>query len=104
MSRKNLTILQEEINGFCRRWKVVELAIFGSAGREDFNEESDVDILVTFGPEAIVGLFDMAQMQIELEELFGRPVDLVEKAGLQNPYRRTEILRTSRVVYAAERT
>jgi predicted nucleotidyltransferase len=40
-------------------------------------------------------------MQVELETLFGRPVDLVEKAGLRNPYRRREILETARIIYEA---
>ncbi len=51
--------------------------------------------------DAHISLFDLAQMQVELEALFDRPVDLVEKAGLRNPYRRDEILKTAQVVYAA---
>jgi hypothetical protein len=101
MSRKSLILPQEKIREFCQRWNVAEFAVFGSALREDFSPDSDVDVLVTFSPGADVGLFDMAQMQLELEKLFGRPVDLVEKASLRNPYRRREILKTARVVYAA---
>ncbi|MGE5250107.1 MAG: nucleotidyltransferase family protein [Bacteroidota bacterium] len=104
MTAKRIPIPQEQISEFCRRWKVTELAVFGSAVGGNLTPESDVDILVSFAPDTQVGLFDLAQMQMELESLFGRPVDLVEKAGLQNPYRRREILRTSKVVYAAERT
>jgi len=69
--------------------------------REDFRPGSDVDVLVTFAPEAQVSLFDLVQMQIELESLFGRPVDVVEKDALRNPFRKREILGTAQVVYAA---
>lgn len=101
MMKLRLSIPRRKIAAFCQRWSVVELAIFGSALRDDFRPGSDVDVLVTFAPNAHISLFDMAQMQIELEALFSRPVDLVEKAGLRNPYRRREILETARVVYAA---
>ncbi len=100
MEHKNIPIPREKISVFCQRWDVVEFAIFGSALRDDFNAQSDVDVLVTFAEKAKISLFDFAQMQIELEEIFGRPVDLVEKASLRNPYRRKEILETAQVVYA----
>lgn len=80
----------------------MELSLFGSILRRDFNESSDIDVLVTFHPEAQITLFDLAQMQIELQNLFGKPVDLVEKAGLRNPYRRAEILKNALVIYADE--
>ncbi len=100
MSEYPFPLLREEIAAFCHRWQVTELAIFGSAMRDDFNALSDVDILVTFDASAEITLLDLAQMQIELERLFNRPVDLVEKAALRNPYRRREILENSQVVYA----
>ena len=79
----------------------MEFSLFGSILREDFRSDSDVDVLVTFAPEAQVSLFDLVQMQIELESLFGRPVDVVEKDALRNPFRKREILSTAEVVYAA---
>jgi predicted nucleotidyltransferase len=91
---------KKEIMAFCQKWGVIELAIFGSALRDDFGTLSDVDVLVSFADTAEITLFDLAQMQIELERLFGRPVDLVEKAALRNPYRRREILATAQVMYA----
>ena len=75
--------------------------MFGSVLREDFRPDSDIDVLVTIDPKAQIGLFEIAQMQIELENLFKRPVDLLEKEGLRNPYRRHEILSTAEVIYAA---
>ena len=101
MSKIRLPIPRKKISEFCLRWKVVEFSLFGSILREDFRPESDVDVLVTFAPEAQVSLFDLVQMQIELEILFGRPVDVVEKDALRNPFRKREILGTAQVVYAA---
>ena len=101
MSKIRLPIPRKKISEFCLRWKVVEFSLFGSILREDFRPESDVDVLVTFAPEAQVSLFDLVQMQIELESLFGRPVDVVEKDALRNPFRKREILSTAQVVYAA---
>jgi predicted nucleotidyltransferase len=101
MSANRFAFPQREITAFCRRWNVSELSVFGSVIRKDFLPDSDIDVLVVFQPRAHIGLFDMAQMQIELELLFGRAVDLVEKAGLRNPYRRRQILKTAQVFYAA---
>lgn len=97
----NIDIPTQAIEDFCRRWKVVELSLFGSVLRDDFRPDSDVDVLVVFAPDAAWRWRDRARMEEELEELFGRRVDLVEKDALENPFRRREILRTHRVVYAA---
>ena len=75
--------------------------MFGSVLRADFRSDSDIDVLVSIDPRAHIGLFEIAEMKIELEGMFKRPVDLVEKEGLRNPYRRSEILSTAQVVYAA---
>lgn len=95
------TVAPEHITGFCRRWKVTELAVFGSVLRADFRNESDVDVLVSFNEEADWSLFDLATMQQELAEMFGRSVDLVEETALRNPYRRHAIRKTKHVLYAA---
>jgi predicted nucleotidyltransferase len=99
MDEHLFSLPKDQITAFCQRWKVVEFAIFGSVLRQDFNALSDIDILVSFDDLAEITLLDLAQMQIELEQLFNRPVDLVEKAALRNPYRRKEILETAQVVY-----
>lgn len=96
-----LTVPARELELLCSRWKIRELALFGSVLRSDFGPDSDIDCLVTFAPEARWSLFDLVGLQDELESLFGRPVDLVEKNALRNPFRRREILRTHRVLYAA---
>ena len=92
---------REKIEAFCRRWKVIEFSLFGSVLREDFGPGSDVDVLVTFAPDARHSLFDIVDMRDELKEVFGRNVDLVEEPLLENPFRRREILRTKELIYAA---
>jgi len=101
MSRKKFRIPHKKIAEFCKRWTINEFSLFGSVLREDFRPDSDIDVLVSIDPAAQIGLLEIAKMQIELEKLFKRPVDLVEKEGLRNPYRRREILSTAQVIYAA---
>lgn len=96
-----IPIDHDQIADFCRRWKITELAFFGSVLRDDFRPDSDVDVLVTFAPDAQWSLFDLVEIQEALSEMLGRKVDLIEKRGLRNPFRRYEILRTKEVVYAA---
>ena len=91
----------EKIAEFCRRWKITEFGIFGSVLRDDFRPDSDIDVLVTFAPDAGWSLFDLAQMEEELKAICGREVQLVERAGLRTPFRRQEILKNLQVVYAA---
>lgn len=96
-----LNIDQKKIVAFCQKWKVAEFAMFGSVLREDFRpDESDVDVLVDFLPEANIGLFELVNMQDELEAMFGRKVDLVPKRGLK-PMIREEVLGSSLVICAA---
>ncbi|HYE94653.1 MAG TPA: nucleotidyltransferase family protein [Rubricoccaceae bacterium] len=90
---------------FCRRWRVAELAVFGSALRADFGPGSDLDLLVTFAPDAQWGLWDHARMQEELEAVLGRPVDLLTRRAVErsaNPIRRRAILSTARPLIPAE--
>lgn len=99
-----ISIPKQKINEFCLRWKISELALFGSVLREDFNAGSDIDLLVRFFPEARYGLFDMVRMQDELKQVFGREVDLVEWSAIaqsRNYIRRNEILGSLEAIYAA---
>lgn len=92
------------IADFATRWKIVELSLFGSVIREDFDTESDVDVLVSFDPDATWSLWDFTTMEDELAAIVGRKVDLVEKEGLRNPFRRQHILTGRKVIYVdAER-
>jgi predicted nucleotidyltransferase len=90
---------REQLAQLCRRHRVRSLAFFGSALRDDFRPDSDVDMLVEFDRDAHPSLFDLAEMSEELKEIVGRDVDLVEKAGLRNPFRRKAILSTAELVY-----
>ena len=91
----------QRIAEFCAKWKVKEFSLFGSVLRDDFGPESDVDVLVSFDPQAPWSLWDLIDMADELKAIFGRDVDLIEKEGLRNPFRRREILTTRQVLYAA---
>lgn len=96
-------VTDEQLDLFCRRWAVAELSLFGSALREDFGPASDVDVLVTFLPEAQWSLLDHVQMEMELTDLLGREVDLLSRRAVEssrNPLRRREILETARIVYS----
>jgi predicted nucleotidyltransferase len=101
MSVARLDYHREKIEEFCRRWQVIEFALFGSVLRDDFRPDSDVDVLVSFGAEAPWSLYDIVEMTDELKQMFNREVDLVEKEALRNPFRRKEILATRKVIYAA---
>jgi predicted nucleotidyltransferase len=96
-----IDIPMERIEAFCRRWRVTEFALFGSVLREDFRPDSDVDVLVTFEPEAPWSLLDIVTMKEELEEIFGREVDLVEKAAIRNPFMKRSIRDCMERIYAA---
>jgi predicted nucleotidyltransferase len=100
MNRTRIDIPQEKIAEFCGKWKITEFALFGSVLREDFRPDSDVDVLVSFDEGAHWSLLDLVRMREELKGVFGREVDLVEKKGLRNPFRRYEILTTREVVHA----
>ena len=98
-----ITIPSDRIAIFCKRWRVAELALFGSVVRDDFRPDSDVDVLVSFDPKARRTLFDIVRMQHELSGILGRDVDLVTRAaveGSRNYIRRKAILESSQVVYA----
>lgn len=91
-----------EISTFCQQWQIVEMALFGSVLREDFQVDSDIDILVKFAPNARQGLLTLAKIQYELETRFGRPVDIALKPSIEtseNWIRRHEILDTAQVIY-----
>ncbi len=96
-----LEISNDVIERFCRKWKIEELAVFGSILRSDFRADSDVDVLATFSENVRWSVFDHVRMNEELSSLLGREVDVVETASLNNPFRRREILATRKVIYAA---
>lgn len=87
---------------YCRRWQIVEAALFGSVLRDDFGPQSDVDVLVRFDPRARHTLFDMVRMQAELTALLGRQADIVERVAVErspNYLRRRDILQSAETIY-----
>ena len=99
-----IKVPRDKVADFCRRWKIVELDLFGSALRDDFGPESDVDVLVSFSENARWSLLDLVAMQEELKQLLGREVDLVERCAVEaseNYIRRRHILSSAEPVYVA---
>ncbi|MBM3266294.1 MAG: nucleotidyltransferase family protein [Candidatus Sericytochromatia bacterium] len=85
---------------FCERWRISELSLFGSALRDDFGPDSDIDILVEFEAHAGIGYFALSRIEDDLAVHFGRNVDVVPKRALR-PQIRDEILASREVVIAA---
>jgi len=103
MIAPQIEISEAQVAGFCQKWGVGELALFGSVLREDFRPDSDVDVLYTMLPGHACGFHEYFDMKDELEALFGRRVDLVSKAVVEqspNWVRRRHILSNHRVIYA----
>ncbi len=99
-----IEIPREAIVAFCQKWKIIEFAVFGSVLREDFRPESDVDVLVTFAPGAQWTFEQWLDMSRELEAIFGRKVDMVERRLVEqskNYIRRKHILNHLESIYVA---
>ena len=94
-----LRIPHDEIAEFCKRNHIRRLALFGSALRDDFTPESDVDVLVEFEPGHVPGFIKLAGMEIELSSVLGRKVDIRTPEDL-SPYFREEVVNTAEVQYA----
>lgn len=103
--RSRLNISDEQLAEFCRKWKITRLELFGSALREDFDpEKSDLDLLVTYAADADWSLFDLVTSDLEIAELAGRHVDLVDRLDVEaspNYIRRRRILESARTIYQA---
>lgn len=104
MPRSNVPIPMASLENFCRRWKVAQLRLFGSALREDFRPDSDLDFLVTFSAGADWSLLDHVAMEEELSAILGRKVDLVSRRAIErsaNWIRRETILASSEPYFDA---
>lgn len=96
---KNITIPGEKIADFCKRNKIVRLSVFGSALRDDFTPESDVDILVDFEHGKEPGLIGLAGMENELSGILNRKVDLRTPEDISHLFRK-EVIQTAELQYA----
>ena len=88
----------DRIAEFCRRNQILSLAFFGSVLREDFRSDSDVDVLVEFEPDAVVGLIRLAGMERRLSEILGRKADMRTPGDLSSFFR-DEVVKSAEVVY-----
>src|SRR3990170_7530372 len=98
---KKIAIPHEQLIELAKRHGLKELAFFGSVLSDRFGPESDIDVLIEFLPDVNASLYDLVDIKDELEALFNREVDVVEKTGLRNPFRRHAILSNYEVIYAA---
>ena len=99
---RNINLETEKISKICQNWQIVELALFGSVLREDFNSNSDIDILVSFADDAKITFFDLDDLEQEFSQLFNRPVDVVTKTAIEQSHnwiRKKNILGNSQVIY-----
>jgi len=104
LERNGIRLEYDDVARLCEKYMISELSVFGSSIRDDFTADSDVDILITYKPEAefAISLFDEIALQREFQKLLNREVDLCDKECLTNPIRRKIILSTSEVIYATQ--
>ena len=98
-----INIPKPQIDAFCAKWGIEKLELFGSVLRDDFRPESDIDVLATFVPESSLSLFDLVDAESELASILGRPVDLLDRASVEqseNWIRRRRILESAKAIYA----
>ncbi len=89
-----------ELNALCQRYQVRRLFVFGSILTPRFNADSDIDFAVDFDRENIDNLFDnYYNLHQDLITLFNRPIDLIDNAGVKNPYFKAEYIRTRQLIY-----
>ena len=100
MKKRNIDIPQEKIAEFCQRHHIKRLALFGSALRDDFKSDSDVDVLVEFEPGTRIGMIRLAGIELELSEILGRKVDM-HTPGFISKYFRNQVLTEAEDQYVA---
>lgn len=94
---------RQKIIDFCRRWKIVRMAFFGSVLREDFRPDSDVDVMLAYARDIDWFAYDYLSMKEEMERLFQRKVDLIEEGMIRNPVKRRCIYQNLEVIYESGR-
>ena len=104
MMRREILVPRHWLEDFCRTWKIVELSVFGSALRDDFRPDSDLDLLVSFAPDAGWSLLDHVAMEEELSSALKRRVDLISRRAVErssNWIRRQAILESAEPYFVA---
>jgi predicted nucleotidyltransferase len=93
---------KEQIQELCKKFNVKELYIFGSATTDDFSEDSDLDFIVKFDRQGFEGAFNQfIDFKHELEQIYGRPVDLYHHKKFRNSIFQQEVERSKKLLYAA---
>lgn len=100
MGKSKISIPPSALAEFCHKHHIRRLSFFGSVLRDDFDQESDVDVLVEFDPNANVGLIKLSGIEIELGELMGRKVDL-NTADFISKYIRNQVMAEAEDQYVA---
>lgn len=98
--KKAAMVDREALARFCIRWCIREMSIFGSALRDDFGPESDIDFLLSFKPGAGWDLWDLVALREDLMDIVGREVDIVVKEAIRNPYRHRAMVAHREVIHA----
>lgn len=96
----NLQVDKEALATFCRKYNLQRLAFFGSVLRDDFQAESDVDVLVAYAPDCVPGLIALAGMEEELSAILGRKADIRSAGDLSYRFR-NDVLREAQDQYVA---
>lgn len=103
-ARERIGLPPAALQDFCRRWRIAELAVFGSVLRDDFGPHSDLDVLVRWAPDAAWSILDHVRMEEELAQLVGRRVELVSRDAVEaspNWIIRRGLLGSARQLYVA---
>lgn len=95
-----ITINDEALRDFCTHNHILQLSLFGSVLRDDFTQESDVDVLVEFEKDAHIG-WEIVTIADELSDLFGRKVDLLTPMALSRHFR-NRVLAEAQIIYERE--
>lgn len=101
LKKNGINISKKNLKTIAEKYRIKEIAVFGSSIRNDFHADSDIDLLIEFYNSETISLYDLIDIQEYFEKITQRSIDIVEPAGLRNPYRRENILKTKEVLYAA---
>ena len=102
LSNNGIDLTHKDLEYIISKYNVKEISVFGSSIRNDFTSESDVDFLIDFRNSEEISLFDILDIQDYLQNITKRNVDIVETAGLVNPYRKEAIMNSKEPLYVGE--
>jgi len=104
MRKSRIAVPRSQIKSLCEKYGIIEFCLFGSVLSDEFNEKSDIDVLVTLREDFHHTLFDLVHIREELQKIFGCQIDLVSRRGLEisrNHIRKNAILQSAETIYAA---